>query len=152
MTITVVRKIAEHEAKIVSRRQHIDSSTPFRPSGSHLTAKTLAPVFLDLLQASSLEYPRGLLSTMMMSSKDVAPADVARRITSASLYEYVVSHPGRSQYSRSGGGVSACGLATLNCARVIFELERTGIKNAEFICALMRREFMEVHDSPLCSD
>ena len=35
----------------------------------------------------------------------------APKIASGEFAEYVVTHPGRSQYSHAGGGVSACGIA-----------------------------------------
>jgi hypothetical protein len=57
--------------------------------------------------------------------------------------QQVVSFPGRSQYAAGGGGVSTCGLAALNCARVILGRERDGLKGEELVCSMMGRETME---------
>lgn len=57
--------------------------------------------------------------------------------------EYVASHAGRSQYS--AGGMSACGLAAVNCARVVLQKEKRGLlKGAELIKWMMQRETCEV--------
>lgn len=59
--------------------------------------------------------------------------------------EYVVSFAGRSQYGGVGGvGTSACGLAALNCARVILGRERDGLKDVKLLREMMRRETLEV--------
>ena len=58
--------------------------------------------------------------------------------------EYVASHVGSSQYS-STGGMSACGLAALNCARVALHRERSsGIGNTLLLQSLMTKEVCEV--------
>ncbi|KAI0089044.1 hypothetical protein BDY19DRAFT_1004995 [Irpex rosettiformis] len=49
--------------------------------------------------------------------------------------EYVASHPGRSQYST--GGTSACGLAALNCARIILQSEMQGDRRREELLEMM---------------
>lgn len=57
--------------------------------------------------------------------------------------EYVASHAGRSQYS--AGGMSACGLAAVNCARIVLQKEKRGLlKGAELIKRMMQRETCEV--------
>lgn len=58
--------------------------------------------------------------------------------------EHVVSFPGRSQYGPDGGGVSACGLAALNCARVILGKERDGMRGEHILRDMMKRETAEV--------
>ncbi|KZT12603.1 uncharacterized protein LAESUDRAFT_739975 [Laetiporus sulphureus 93-53] len=73
----------------------------------------------------------------------VKTPDVPEMIMAGSMGEVVVSHAGRSQYSRIGGGVSACGLAALNCARVILDMERTGLRNENIIREIMKRETLE---------
>jgi hypothetical protein len=50
--------------------------------------------------------------------------------------QQVVSFPGCSQYAAGGGGVSTCGLAALNCARVILGRERDGLKGEELVCSM----------------
>jgi hypothetical protein len=57
--------------------------------------------------------------------------------------QYVVSFPGRSQYTAGGGGASACGLAALNCVRVVLGRERDGLKGEELVYSIMGRETME---------
>jgi hypothetical protein len=57
--------------------------------------------------------------------------------------QQVVSFEGRSQYAAGGGGASTCGLAALNCARVILGRERDGLKGEELVCSMMGRETME---------
>ena len=79
-----------------------------------------------------------------MSSGDYDHSPNADRIISGEFPEYVVSHVGRSQYSQAGGGVSACGLAALNCARLGLGLHATGLGNTQFVQELMKRRFLEV--------
>lgn len=57
--------------------------------------------------------------------------------------EVILSHPGSSQYSQ-GMGASACGLASLNCAKVVFELQREGILGEIMLSELMKQDTMEV--------
>ncbi|KAM5540362.1 hypothetical protein V8D89_005820 [Ganoderma adspersum] len=67
----------------------------------------------------------------------------AQRVLSGEATEYVVTHPGRSQYSEAGGGVSACGLAALNCARIVLGLHSAGLGPAHLVQELMKRKFLE---------
>lgn len=61
--------------------------------------------------------------------------------------EYVASHVGRSQYSSGAGGMSACGLAALNCARVALHQEKScGTGSTPLLQRLMEREVCEVCD------
>ncbi len=80
----------------------------------------------------------------MASSKDLA--DVTTKILENGQ-EYVVSFEGRSQYGIGGGGVSACGLAALNCARVVLGKEKEGLKGVALLQTLMKRETLEVRYS-----
>ena len=57
--------------------------------------------------------------------------------------ECVVSFLGASQYAE-GGGVSACGIAALNCVRVIFSKEQLGLRDAALVTEIMSRDTMEV--------
>ena len=61
--------------------------------------------------------------------------------------EYVVTHPGRSQYSRVGGGVSACVLAAMNFARIVLGLHATGLGSPQLLQELMKRSLLEVSHS-----
>ena len=68
----------------------------------------------------------------------------AHKIIAGGFPDYVVTYPGRSQYSHTSGGVSACGLAALNCARVVLSVHNAGLGGVEFVQALMTRELLEV--------
>ena len=57
--------------------------------------------------------------------------------------ECVISFLGASQYAE-GAGVSACGIAALNCVRVIFSKEHEGLQDAALVTAIMSRDTMEV--------
>ena len=75
-----------------------------------------------------------------------SPTDLAT-ITTRILQndeECVVSFEGRSQYGTRGGGVSACGLAALNCARIILGKEKDGLKGVALLQSMMKRETLEV--------
>ena len=63
-------------------------------------------------------------------------------IIHGTLTEHVVSH-GRSQYS-GPGGVSACGLAAMNCARLVLSKERTGLSGIRLVEELMKEEIIDV--------
>lgn len=81
------------------------------------------------------------------SSSSQAPLDPSK-ILSGKIPEYVVTHPGQSQYTQAGGGASACGLAVLNCARLILGFHATGLGSDELVRELMQQRFLEVR--PLC--
>ncbi len=70
-------------------------------------------------------------------------ADLAR-VVAGEFEEYIVTHPGRSQYSQTGGGVSACGIAAMNCARLVLGFHATGLGTSQLVEELMRRQFLEV--------
>jgi hypothetical protein len=57
----------------------------------------------------------------------------------------VISYPGTSQYS-SGAGTSACGLASLNCAKVLLAKDHNNTDPFSFIASLISRETVEVRD------
>ncbi|KAI0663237.1 hypothetical protein C8Q70DRAFT_501362 [Cubamyces menziesii] len=65
------------------------------------------------------------------------------KILSGELPEYIVTHPGHSQYSNAGGGVSACGVAALNSARLVLGLHAAGIDSAQLVQELTERSFLE---------
>lgn len=62
--------------------------------------------------------------------------------------EHVASFQGRSQYGTEGGGVAACGLAALNCARVVLGKERDGVLGEQILSDLMKQETAEVSEAP----
>jgi hypothetical protein len=69
--------------------------------------------------------------------------------------EQIVSHRGESQYWIGGRGSSACGLAAMNCARLIFQKEAEGLHDDALFEFIIDRATMEAsighHDqvSPL---
>jgi hypothetical protein len=73
-----------------------------------------------------------------------APLILARLLRGET--EYVVSHPGRSQYSAEGRGASACGLAVLNCARLVLQSEQNGTQGAQLLQRMISQDFSEVKD------
>ena len=67
----------------------------------------------------------------------------APRVVSGEAAEYVVTHPGRSQYRQDGGGGSACGIAALNCARIVLGLHATGLGSVQLVQELVKRTMLE---------
>ncbi|KAH9938289.1 uncharacterized protein B0H18DRAFT_949678 [Fomitopsis serialis] len=57
--------------------------------------------------------------------------EVAKPTTYAHVHDHLVCYAGRGQYSENGGGGSSCGLAALNCARVVLGLEQGGSLDEE---------------------
>lgn len=62
----------------------------------------------------------------------------------------IVAHNGVSQYRPLGigGGMSACGLAALNCARIVFGKEDEGVTGNNLLHDLLTRQTAEVCDVP----
>jgi hypothetical protein len=58
--------------------------------------------------------------------------------------EYVLSYSGTSQYNRDGTGASACGLAALNFARIVFSMEQSGLRDTNLLQAVLARACAEV--------
>ncbi|KAF8645632.1 hypothetical protein AX16_007714 [Volvariella volvacea WC 439] len=56
--------------------------------------------------------------------------------------EVVVSHVGSSQYE-DGIGVSACGLAALNCVRIVLGKEQDGVTGERLVMEMMKRQAVE---------
>ena len=69
----------------------------------------------------------------------------APKVVSGETVEYIVPFPGRSQYSQAGGGVSACGIAALNCARIVLGLHAAGLGCEQLVQELMKRHLLEVN-------
>ncbi|KAG6890929.1 hypothetical protein C0995_000886 [Termitomyces sp. Mi166 len=57
--------------------------------------------------------------------------------------QLLVSHDGLSQYRHHSVGQSACGLAALNCARLIFEKQNDGLRGEDLILWLSSRQGVE---------
>ena len=58
--------------------------------------------------------------------------------------EHVVSYGGTSQYNGDGTGASACGLAALNFARIVFSMEQSGLQDTTLLQAVLARACAEV--------
>jgi hypothetical protein len=58
--------------------------------------------------------------------------------------EHVLSYGGTCQYSRDGTSASACGLAAMNFARIVFSMEQGGLKDSVLLQAVLARECAEV--------
>jgi hypothetical protein len=58
--------------------------------------------------------------------------------------ERVLSYGGTGQYNRDGTGTSACGLAALNFARIVFAMEQSGLQGINLLQAVLARECAEV--------
>ena len=78
---------------------------------------------------------------------------ISRSIIVNDVTEHILSYGGTSQYSRDGTGASACGLAALNFARIVFSMEQGGLQDTALLQAVLARECAEVrrlHSIPLC--
>ncbi|CDO71361.1 hypothetical protein BN946_scf184908.g119 [Trametes cinnabarina] len=93
------------------------------------------------IQPSTLQ-PVNIMST----DNDAATHETSpelRKLLSGVRSEYIVTHPGISQYNSASGGVSACGLAALNCARLVLGLHAAGIDTSLLLEELAKRPFLE---------
>lgn len=54
--------------------------------------------------------------------------------------EVVVSFPGMSQYGLQGSGASACGLAAMNCVRLLLRMARQGMSGEDLIMRAMTQQ------------
>lgn len=59
--------------------------------------------------------------------------------------DHVVSHD-CSQYDGTGG-ISACGIVTMNCARILLTKEREGTRGGDLLDYLAKEETMQVSGS-----
>ena len=69
-------------------------------------------------------------------------------ILNGEITNYIVAH-GRSQYSGSGGP-SACGLAAMNCARVVLQKELAGIRGDALLGEMMKESTTDVRKLVHC--
>lgn len=70
-----------------------------------------------------------------------AGVDVVHRVMRGA--EQVVSHNGASQYI-AGAGSAACGLAAMNCARLVLGKEHGGLRGEELLQNIVERVNTEV--------
>ena len=54
----------------------------------------------------------------------------------------IVSYPNTSQYSQ--GGASACGLAAMNCVRMVLNSDHEGIREEEILRLITQKDFVDV--------
>lgn len=80
--------------------------------------------------------------SVRMQSKEMSfvPPDFVDRVLRGE--ERTFSYPDTGQYVR--GGLSSCGLAAMNCARVILGKARDGVKEEELLKQIASRSTMEV--------
>ena len=96
----------------------------------------------------------GSCAKLQLTNMQRAKSAIIRSVLGGT--EEIVCHRGTHQYGDSSGGVtgvSACGLAALNFARVIFEKERESRsrQDEDFIQAVITRETVHVGDLHLLS-
>ncbi|KAH9991341.1 hypothetical protein BJV77DRAFT_536965 [Russula vinacea] len=78
------------------------------------------------------------------SSPNTEIKEISRSILVDHGVEHVLSYDGTGQYNRDGTGASACRLAALNFARIVFSMEQGGLKNKNLLHAVLARECAEV--------
>ena len=93
--------------------------------------------------SSSLKTTRPLHSLLQKSPPNNDIKEISRSVFVDGA-ERVVSYSGTSQYSRDGTGASACGLAALNFARIVFSIEQGGLQDTALLQAALARECAEV--------
>lgn len=105
-------------------------------SGRHHRPSTTSP------KASEIGAHRLLHDTPMGSYwlPAVTPSFSLNNILNGEVQ--VVSYPDTSQYSQ--GGASACGLAAMNCVRMVLNSEHEGIREDELLKLMTQKDFVEV--------
>ena len=93
--------------------------------------------------SSLVKMTRLYLTHLQKPSPDPKTEAISRSVVEYGT-EHVVSHGGTSQYNRDGTGASACGLAALNFARIVFSMEQSGLKDTALLQAVLARECVEV--------
>ena len=101
------------------------------------------PITLSMPSVSSLETTRPLRNLPQISPLNNDVKEFFRSIFVDGA-ERVVSYGGTSQYSRDGTGASACGLAALNFARIVFSMEQGGLQDTVLLQAVLARGCAEV--------
>ncbi|KAH9961180.1 hypothetical protein BJV74DRAFT_871919 [Russula compacta] len=79
-------------------------------------------------------------STQKTLSATVADPKAISRNVLMNGTDHIVSYSGTGQYNRDGSGASACGLAALNFARIVFSLEQGGLRDEPLLQAVIARE------------
>lgn len=71
-----------------------------------------------------------------------ATAPLIQQLLSEDHTEFAVVHV-RGQYSEQGGA-SSCGIAALNCARIVLGKELAGLRGEELMLSVLRPETFDV--------
>ncbi len=79
-----------------------------------------------------------------MRTVTTATAPLVQQLLSADDTEFAVVH-GRGQYSEQGGA-SSCGIAAMNCARIVLGKEQAGLRGEELLLSVLRPETFDVSD------
>jgi hypothetical protein len=102
-----------------------------------------------MASASSMASTSSLNTTHLLHGRpqkippDPDPEAVSRSILLDGA-EQVFSYGGTSQYIKDGTGTSACGLAALNFARIVFSMEQGGLQDIALVQTVLARECAEV--------
>lgn len=132
------------------------------PSINHLSTTTMtSDTIPNRPGVSRTSYPPTLSGSSVASGSNFKETGLVRRVSepiahhpfvhrSSSLsvaarilggQEYIATHYGTSQYSM--GGSSACGLACLNCVRIVLNAEANGITGDALLEYMLRRSMIE---------
>jgi hypothetical protein len=157
-----LRSIAAHDQDHRSSEEvTIDSAAePFLQGRSESTCFSGSPRCSFLETSRSPDFPRGdqaqelamkpiVRTNAMEYQQSQQQREVVKRLLKGDLPYQVISHPGTSQYAQGEGrGVSACGLAALNCARCLLEkASRASAAPDAFLHDLFARETIDVSGS-----
>ena len=87
--------------------------------------------------------PLDLAQPSMTTMTDQDSTEIIQSVIHG-VSEHIVSFKGQSQYGVDGIGASACGLAALNCARVILQKDKDGLQGKKLLLELTKQETFEV--------
>ena len=76
-----------------------------------------------------------------MSKHNTNAGRIVDHLLSNANGEYVMSYE-RGQYSE-GGGASSCGLAALNCARIVLGKEKAGVRGGRLLYEILQPDMFE---------
>ncbi|KAH9938297.1 uncharacterized protein B0H18DRAFT_9992 [Fomitopsis serialis] len=108
----------------------------------------LISVVQDIVDGARLSLVVTLWSSGSLRSERPITPEVANSTAYAHVNNHIVWYAGRGQYSENGGGESACGLASLNCARIVLGLEQRRSRNGgppdgDILDKMVQREITE---------
>ena len=156
MSITTIPRDPQQEESPHGRRRGNSDAirsgeAPLARAGPYAGRRGCQPAETSYSNSSMAPTPTSSLIKMSHhhpSRPQKTPPDPDTKAISRSIFvdgaEHVVSYGGTSQYNRDGAGASACGLAALNFARIVFSLEQGGLQNRDLLQAVLARECAEV--------